>query len=140
MKLINMAYYSNNPEMYKLIERRDMLRLKGYVENFQSDMEKTQRVYGFRDSLRKGNLNYADSIMLDNPKLAKRIMQFKPVADSLDSISLPTLPNETQISNFLAENEVSKEVLAVSENMFPVSAVGLSLKELIDTTNTTYRW
>ncbi len=139
MKLINMAYYGNNPEMYKLIERRDMLRLKGYVENFQSDMEKTQRVYGFQDSLRKGNLNYADSIMLDNPKLAKRIMQFEPVADSLDSISLPTLPNETQISNFLAENEVSKEVLAVSEKMFPVSAVGLSLKELIDTTNTTYR-
>jgi len=34
MKVINMAYYNNNPEHYRLIASRDKLRLKKYVNNF----------------------------------------------------------------------------------------------------------
>ena len=34
MKVINMAYYNNNPEHYRLIANRDKLRLKKYVNNF----------------------------------------------------------------------------------------------------------
>jgi predicted RND superfamily exporter protein len=139
MKLINMAYYGNNPDMYKLIERKDMLRLKGYVEGFQKDMAKTQRVYGDQDSLRNGKVEYADSLMLKNPKLAKRVMDYVPFVDSLDSIAPSSFPSSDEVKSFLSENKVSKEVLNVSEKMFPVSAVGLSLKELIDTTHTTYR-
>jgi len=139
MKLINMAYYGNNPDMYKLIERKDMLRLKGYVEGFQKDMHKTQLVYAYQDSLRKGKMQYADSLLLNNSKLAKRIMEFEPSIDPLDSIAPSPYPSIDEVTNFLADNKIRGEVLEVSEKMFPVSAVGLSLKELIDTTNTTYR-
>lgn len=34
IKVINMAYYGNNPEQYKLISNRDKLRLKKYLDNF----------------------------------------------------------------------------------------------------------
>lgn len=34
IKVINMAYYGNNPEQYKLINNRDRLRLKKYLDNF----------------------------------------------------------------------------------------------------------
>ncbi len=139
MKLINMAYYGNNPDMYKLIERKDMLRLKGYVEGFQSDIVRSQHVYVYQDSLRAGKTNYADSLLLNNPKLAKRVMDYEPLADSLDSLVPSKYPSSVEINAFLANNDVSAEVLEVSERMFPVTAVGLSLKELIDTTNTTYR-
>lgn len=34
VKLINMAYYDNNPDQYKIIANRDKLRLKKYLDNF----------------------------------------------------------------------------------------------------------
>jgi predicted RND superfamily exporter protein len=34
IKVINMAYYGNDPEQYKLISGRDKLRLKQYLDNF----------------------------------------------------------------------------------------------------------
>ncbi len=34
IKVINMAYYSNNPEQYKIIENKDKLRLKKYIDKF----------------------------------------------------------------------------------------------------------
>lgn len=34
VKVVNMAYYNNNPEQYKLISNRDKLRLKKYIDNF----------------------------------------------------------------------------------------------------------
>jgi len=34
VKVVNMAYYNNNPEQYKLINNRDKLRLKKYIDNF----------------------------------------------------------------------------------------------------------
>lgn len=34
IKVINMAYYGNNPDQYKLISNRDKLRLKKYLDNF----------------------------------------------------------------------------------------------------------
>lgn len=34
IKVINMAYYGNNPDQYKLISSRDKLRLKKYLDNF----------------------------------------------------------------------------------------------------------
>jgi predicted RND superfamily exporter protein len=33
-KVINMAYYENNPERYTLISKRDRLRLSKYIDNF----------------------------------------------------------------------------------------------------------
>jgi len=34
VKVVNMAYYGNNPEKYTLISNRDKLRLKKYIDNF----------------------------------------------------------------------------------------------------------
>lgn len=34
VKVVNMSYYNNDPERYTLISKRDMLRLKKYVDNF----------------------------------------------------------------------------------------------------------
>ncbi len=34
VKAINMAYYNNDPEQYKTIEKRDKLEIKAYFENF----------------------------------------------------------------------------------------------------------
>lgn len=34
VKVINMAYYDNNPDEYRLIANRDKLRLKKYISNF----------------------------------------------------------------------------------------------------------
>jgi uncharacterized protein len=34
VKLVNMAYYNNNPDQYKLISNRDKLRMKKYIDNF----------------------------------------------------------------------------------------------------------
>lgn len=36
MKVINMAYYGNNPDKYKIIARGDLQRLKKYMENINS--------------------------------------------------------------------------------------------------------
>lgn len=36
IKVINMAYYGNNPNQYKIIARGDLLRLKKYMENIGS--------------------------------------------------------------------------------------------------------
>src|SRR5690554_3177259 len=140
MKLINMAYYGNNPDMYKLIERRDMLRLKSYVDNFQADMINTQKVYQFQDSIRIGKENYSDSIMLNYPKVALTVMDFKPESLNNDSIPPAKIPSKENVKAYLTDNNnISNEVLTVSEKVFPASAVGLSLKELVDTSNTTYR-
>merc|ERR1711991_835384 len=74
MKLINMAYYGNNPEMYKLISRKDMRRLGKYVEAFQEDMSRTKRAFLYRDSLRAGNEVYADSLLFNYPKIAEEVI------------------------------------------------------------------
>ena len=34
IKVINMAYYSNNPDQYKIIQNKDKLRLKKYIDKF----------------------------------------------------------------------------------------------------------
>jgi uncharacterized protein len=41
VKLINMAYYGNNPDQYKLIANKDKLRLKKYVDNFSASTSNT---------------------------------------------------------------------------------------------------
>lgn len=139
MKLINMSYYGNNVDMYKLIERKDMLRLKGYVENFQADMARTKKVYVYQDSVRNGNLKYTDSLMLGFPLIAKEILDFTPQEAPNDSVEVEILPNDSLIKSYLAQGPNHEEILFVSESIFPPAAIGLSLKELIDTANTTYR-
>ncbi|MEX1192466.1 MAG: MMPL family transporter [Brumimicrobium sp.] len=136
MKLINMAYYGNNPDMYSLISRKDMGRLGGYVEEFQNDIARTNRVYKYRDSISAGNSNYYDSILFNFPKVAQSLWDNNKAEDVSDSIREELTANELKTLS----NEVGdKEILDVSEKYYPKVAMGLTLKELVDTSNTTLR-
>lgn len=141
MKLINMAYYGNNPDMYKLISRKDMRRLGQYVDAFQLDMARTKRAFRLRDSLRAGNRKYADSILYSYPKIAKDLIpsNIPAPSDSLDSIVNDQAPSNSEIDDYLSGSFDEKEVLASTEKYFPNVGIGYSMKELVDTANTTMR-
>lgn len=148
MKLLNMAYYGNNPDMFQLIKRQDMLRLKDYVENFQIDVQKRQQLKDYQEKLKEGQENYADSILFTHPKIAADIMDYVSapveISDSLtDSTFVPSLlpeyPSLEEIRAFKEGKDLSKEVLRLVEQKYPASTNGLSIKELVDTANTTYR-
>jgi predicted RND superfamily exporter protein len=139
IKMINMAYYGNNPAKYELIERRDMRRLKGYMDTFRADLKRIKKVYVFQDSIRIGNENYVDSVLLNYPKVAQKVMDYQPQQDSIDSLSMDKGPSKQAILDFLAKGRPTQKVLSVSEKYFPSLGMGFSLKELVDTAHTTYR-
>lgn len=138
MKLINMAYYGNNPQMFKLIKRKDMLNLKDYVDAFQKDLAQKKIIFAYQDSIREGNLSYDDSLLLISPKIAKEVLNYEPI-DTIDSLDVSPYPSHEEVASYLSKHESSKAALNASEKLFPSAAVGLSLKELIDTANTTLR-
>jgi predicted RND superfamily exporter protein len=80
LKAINMAYYGNNPDQYKLISNKDKLRLKKYFDKFDPS------------SLNGGNLSLKN--LVDTLHTTLRIrMQMKDlgsykVADKVDSLRL----------------------------------------------------
>jgi predicted RND superfamily exporter protein len=78
MKVINMAYYGNNPEQYKTISTKDKLRLKKYIDKLDS-----KRING-------GNVSLKNLIDTANHTLRIR-MQMKDlgsykVANKVDSL------------------------------------------------------
>lgn len=78
MKVINMAYYGNNPEQYKTISNKDKLRLKKYIDKFN-----TKGING-------GNVSLKNLIDTANHTLRIR-MQMKDigsykVANKVDSL------------------------------------------------------
>jgi predicted RND superfamily exporter protein len=141
MKMINMAYHGNNPEMYKLISRNNMRRLGGYVQAFQQDMARTKKAYQFRDSLQLGKPKYADSLLYNFPKIAKELVRKStPLADaSADSTVNLSVPSDSEIQDYLAGLKDESEVLKATEKYFPNVGIGFSLKDLVDTANTTMR-
>lgn len=138
MKLINMSYYGNNPAMYKLIEKRDMLRLKDYVSSFQHDIKISNHIHRFQDSLKTGQSNYADSILFTSPELAQIVMDYTPSVED-DTTETSPYPTSGEISDFLSTHNVDEQIMATSTKLYPALATGLSLKEVIDTANTTFR-
>lgn len=80
LKAINMAYYGNNPEQYKLISNKDKLRLKKYFDKFDPS------------TLNGGNVSLKN--LVDTLHTTLRIrMQMKDlgsykVADKVDSLRL----------------------------------------------------
>jgi predicted RND superfamily exporter protein len=144
MKMINMAYYGNNPNMYKLIDRKDMRRLGKYVEAFQQDMSRTKKAFKYRDSLSAGNNNYADSLLLNYPNIAKNVLKTRteepPMKDSLDSSKQQYRPSNKEIENYLFSSEFSSDrVIEATRKYYPNVGIGYSMKELVDTANTTMR-
>ncbi|MGM0478366.1 MAG: efflux RND transporter permease subunit [Bacteroidota bacterium] len=141
MKLINMAYYGNNPDMYQLIERKDKRRLGTYIEAFQDDMRRTRKAFRFRDSLRDGSDKFADSLMYNFPKIARDVLPQIKRAEVRESDSSENHPafKEDHIRKYLENNYERSEVLAATEKHYPDVGIGYSLKELVDTANTTMR-
>lgn len=161
MKLLNMSYYGNDPSKYQLIRRQDMLHLKDYVDGFQEDMLKKEVLTEYMNSLKDGQSNYADSILLNYPQVALEIVgpskESQDFAENiedveevfgndtlggevLDYLVFPSkFPSSEEILAFSSGKDLSKEVLATTDRIFPSSVSGLSLQEIADTTNTTYR-
>jgi predicted RND superfamily exporter protein len=78
IKVINMAYYGNNPEQYKIISNKDKLRLKKYVDKFDAD------------GINEGNISLKNLVDTSHHTLRIR-MQMKDVgsykvADKVDSL------------------------------------------------------
>jgi predicted RND superfamily exporter protein len=78
IKVINMAYYGNNPEQYKIISNKDKLRLKKYVDKFDAE------------SINGGNISLKNLVDTADHTLRIR-MQMKDVgsykvADKVDSL------------------------------------------------------
>ncbi len=78
IKVINMAYYGNNPEQYKIISNKDKLRLKKYVDKFDAN------------GINEGNISLKNLVDTSHHTLRIR-MQMKDVgsykvADKVDSL------------------------------------------------------
>ena len=78
IKVINMAYYGNNPEQYKIISNKDKLRLKKYVDKFDAE------------GINEGNISLKNLVDTTHHTLRIR-MQMKDVgsykvADKVDSL------------------------------------------------------
>lgn len=141
MKYINMAYYGNNPYMYQLIKRRDLLRLREYLENFQKDVQQKKQLSRYQDSVINGDLAFADSILMNYPKVAALYMNYQPQPDTTDSLeAVNLLPSIATITAFVDSNQIlPQKVLKISKKAYPSLAAGLSLNDLVDTATNTYR-
>ena len=101
IKVINMAYYGNNPNQFKLISTKDKLRLRKYVDKF-----KPERMNG-------GNLSLKNLVDTAHHTLRIR-MQMKDVgsykvADKVDSLQREVdrilNPDKQAIERFYAKVE-----------------------------------
>lgn len=96
IKVVNMAYYGNNPEQYKKISSKDKLRLKKYVDKFDAE------------SINGGNISLKK--LVDTAHTTLRIrLQMKDigsyeVADKVDSLRI-------EVDNILNPDKESLERL-----------------------------
>lgn len=135
MKLINMAYYGNNPEKYTLIDRKDMRRLGNYVKNFEDDAYQTSRINRYLDSINYGNKAYLDSIYYNYPDLGKEALV--NISSEIDT-SKYELSDEA-IKEITESKDAEKITNKLVQQEFPMPSMALTLKELVDTAKTTLR-
>jgi len=137
MKMINMAYYGNDPEQYQLIGRKDLRRLGGYVEAFQNEAYNSSRIHRFQDSTNAGNDNYYDSIYVNYPEIfisAKLIEE--NLHDSLRAQIQLSKEDINEMKQSLASQNMIEQLIAQE---YPKIGLAFTLKELIDTAHTTLR-
>ncbi len=137
MKTINMAYYGNNPNYYKLISRKDFRRLGSYVTAFEDDLSKLSRIHRFQDSLNEGQTNYLDSIFTFYPDLYLSSEWYEPTLDSIDSLGFAMSPEV--ISQIKAAKNVDIITNQLINQNYPKLSLAFTMKELVDTANTTLR-
>ena len=135
MKLINMAYYGNNPEKYTLIDRKDMRRLGSYVKNFEDDAYQTSRVNRYLDSINYGNKTYLDSIYYNYPDLGKEAL----VNMNSDRDTSKFELSDRAINEITESKDAEKIANKLVQQEFPMPSMAFTLKELVDTANTTLR-
>jgi predicted RND superfamily exporter protein len=122
LKVINMAYYGNDPDYFRLISRKDMRRLSNYVKNFQLDTERSSRA----------NELYSEFLNGDQQALVALIKEFEAIYEGL------ALAGYGEIKS----NENSQFVAVLDDLMksnYPKLGSAVSLSEVIDTANTTLR-
>lgn len=122
LKTINMAYYGNDPEYYKLIGRKDLRRLGTYVKNFQLDVEQNRRANQLFLRFKEG----------DSDALSHLISDFEVIATRLSASGIPPVHEHNKEQLMLALEEIMFDE-------FPSFGNTLSLNEVIDTTHTTLR-
>lgn len=127
LKTINMAYYGNNPERYELINRKDMRRLNGYVKAFQNDVERIKNLHSYLAKLKQGKKDYADTILVNYPIIWNSF-----------SDNDTTQPIE-EINRIKALPDFVPQLEKIVQNDFPEPSTNVSMKELVDTANTTLR-
>ena len=114
IKVINMAYYGNNPEQYKIISSKDKLRLKKYVDKFDAE------------SVNGGNISLKNLVDTAHNTLRIRI-QMKDlgsykVANKVDSL-------KSVVDYILNPNKLSLEHLFAKVNKGDKKAIDLILNE-----------
>ena len=137
MKFINMAYYGNNPDKFKLISRKDLRRLGSYVDQFNDDVFKTTRIHRYNDSIKRGNRNYIDSIFINYPDLHLS----KEEVEKLFGENSETHHQErTVIIEKIKEAKESDLIVnkLISTN-YPTFGMPFDMKELLDTASTSLR-
>jgi predicted RND superfamily exporter protein len=94
LKVINMAYYGNNPKQYKIISRGDMLSLKKYIKNINASgnstfslkelVDTTQYVLRVRTQMRDiGSYEVADKVKQIKHKIDLIMNPDKPEIERL---------------------------------------------------------
>lgn len=136
MKLVNMAYYGNDPNKYELISRKDLRRLGSYVAHFQDDLTETARIHRYLDSVNTNNKRYLDSIFINYPDLNKN--DLVQIAAGQEKDSLFTLTREA-IQEIKASRDVQRITNKVVQLEYPKASMAFTMKDLIDTANTTLR-
>ena len=127
LKTINMAYYGNDPARYELINRKDMRRLNGYVKAFQDDVQRIASLHNHLSAFKAGNDSYADTILMNYPLIWNSFSTNDTMQTVEEVNRIKTLPDFT----------TRLEKIVLSD--FPEPTTNVSMKELVDTANTTLR-
>lgn len=126
LKAINMAYYGNNPEQYKLISNKDKLRLKKYFDKFDPS------------AVNGGNLSLKNLVDTAHNTLRIR-MQMKDlgsykVADKVDSLRLKVdeilNPDKKNLERLFAKYEKG-DLKVIDTIIFEYPSVYNNLSSLI---------
>ncbi len=130
MKVVNMAYYGNNPKQYKIISNKDKLQLKKYIDNLD-----TKRING-------GNVSLKNLIDTVNHTLRIR-MQMKDlssykVANKVDSLRKEVdrilNPDKNELERLFKQVDKGNQ-RALETLLFDHSAVYNNVIELISKGN-----
>lgn len=137
MKLINMAYYGNNPDKFKLISRKDLRRLGAYVDKFNDDVFQTSRIHRYLDSIQKGKGNFIDSLFINYPDLELTTTDVEDLF--AENSETHHQEKEELIEKVKQAKEGDKIVNRIVNHNYPSFGMPFDMKELIDTASTSIR-